>query len=40
LYVYPTVSDQPSRLATKAVDPEIRSIALYQAARLSQACRI
>ena len=27
-YVYPTVSNQQSRLATKHVDPEIRSIAL------------
>jgi hypothetical protein len=39
-YVYPTVSDQQTRLATKAVDPEIRSIALYQAARFSQVCRV
>ena len=39
-YVYPTVSDQQSRLATKRVDPEIRSIALYQAARFSQLCRV
>jgi hypothetical protein len=39
-YVYPTVSNQQTRLATKAVDPEIRSIALYQAARYSQLCRI
>jgi pimeloyl-ACP methyl ester carboxylesterase len=39
-YVYPTVSDQQRRLATKRIDPEIRSIALYQAARFSQACRI
>jgi Protein of unknown function (DUF3089) len=39
-YVYPTVSDQQTRLATKRVDPEIRSIALYQAARFSQLCRI
>jgi hypothetical protein len=39
-YVYPTVSNQPSRLATKRVDPEIRSIALYQAARFSQLCRV
>src|SRR4051794_91827 len=35
-YVYPTVSGQQTRLATKSVDPEIRSIALYQAARFSQ----
>ena len=39
-YVYPTVSNQPTRLATKRVDAEIRSIALYQAARLSQVCRV
>jgi len=39
-YVYPTVSDQRTRLATRRVDPEIRSIALYQAARFSQACRV
>jgi pimeloyl-ACP methyl ester carboxylesterase len=39
-YVYPTVSDQQTRLATKRVDPEIRSIALYQAARYSQLCRV
>jgi pimeloyl-ACP methyl ester carboxylesterase len=39
-YVYPTVSNQTGRLATKRIDPEIRSIALYQAARFSQACRV
>ena len=39
-YVYPTVSDQPTRNASKRVDPEIRSIALYQAAWFSQVCRI
>jgi Protein of unknown function (DUF3089) len=39
-YVYPTVSNQQTRLATKRVDPEIRSIALYQAARYSQLCRV
>ncbi len=39
-YVYPTVSDQPGRLATKRVDPELRSTALYQAARYSQLCRV
>jgi hypothetical protein len=39
-YVYPTVSDQTTRLANKHVDPEIRSIALYQAARYSQVCRV
>ena len=39
-YVYPTVSDQPTPVATRAIDPEIRSIALYQAARYSQHCRV
>ena len=39
-YVYPTVSDQPTEIATKATDPEIRSIALFQAARYSQECRV
>jgi Protein of unknown function (DUF3089) len=39
-YVYPTVSNQQGRLATKRVDPELRSIALYQAARFSQVCRV
>jgi hypothetical protein len=39
-YVYPTVSDQPGRLATRRVDPELRSIALYQAARFTQLCRV
>ncbi|HEX8120165.1 MAG TPA: DUF3089 domain-containing protein [Solirubrobacteraceae bacterium] len=39
-YVYPTVSDQPALYANKRVDPEIRSIALFQAARFSQVCRV
>src|SRR3954469_17332954 len=39
-YVYPTVSDQRTRLATKRVDPELRSIARYQAARFSELCRV
>ena len=39
-YVYPTVSNQPTPQATLAIDPEIRSIALYQAARYSQYCRV
>src|SRR6188472_2617590 len=39
-YVYPTVSNQSTRLATRAADPEIRSIALYQAVRFSQVCRV
>jgi hypothetical protein len=39
-YVYPTVSDQQRLAATLRVDPEERSIALYQAARYSQRCRV
>ena len=39
-YVYPTVSNQPTPQATKRIDPEERSIALYQAARYSSDCRI
>jgi len=39
-YVYPTVSDQRTPLANLQIDPEERSIALYQAARYSQYCSI
>jgi hypothetical protein len=39
-YVYPTVSDQPRPAATRRIDPELRSIALYQAARYSRDCRV
>jgi hypothetical protein len=39
-YVYPTVSDQKTPLANLHIDPEERSIALYQAARYSQYCRV
>jgi hypothetical protein len=39
-YVYPTVSDQPGPFANLDVDPEERSIALYQAARYSQYCDV
>jgi hypothetical protein len=39
-YVYPTVSDQPTLQANRRIDPELRSIALYQAARYSQDCRV
>jgi hypothetical protein len=39
-YVYPTVSDQKTTLANRQIDPEERSIALYQAARYSQYCRV
>lgn len=39
-YVYPTVSDQPTPTADFTVDPVLRSIALYQAARYSSECRV
>ncbi len=39
-YVYPTVSGQPTGNANLTIDPEERSIALYQAARYSQYCRV
>lgn len=39
-YVYPTVSGQPGLQATRRIDPELRSIALYQAARYSESCRV
>jgi hypothetical protein len=39
-YVYPTVSDQQTPNANKHVDPEIRSIAEFQAAWFSRACRV
>jgi hypothetical protein len=39
-YVYPTVSDQKTIQATRRIDPEERSIALYQAARYASECRV
>jgi hypothetical protein len=39
-YVYPTVSDDRAPQADKSIDPELRSIALYQAARYRQHCRV
>jgi hypothetical protein len=39
-YVYPTVSNQPTRNATATADPEVRSIAVYQAQRFSTRCRV
>jgi hypothetical protein len=39
-YVYPTVSDQMRPNATRRIDPEERSIALYQAARYGQLCHV
>jgi DUF3089 family protein len=39
-YVYPTVSDQQTPNANLNIDPEERSVALYQAARYSAGCRV
>jgi hypothetical protein len=39
-YVYPTVSNQPTPNATQTADPEVRSIAKYQAQRFSTRCRM
>ncbi len=39
-YVYPTVSDQEPTQADRSIDPELRDIALYQASRYSQHCRV
>ena len=39
-YVYPTVSEQPSRNANKDKDAQVNAIARYQAARFSQVCRV
>src|SRR5215208_4460346 len=39
-YVYPTVSDQKTPTANFDIDPELRSIALYQAARYTSECRM
>jgi hypothetical protein len=39
-YVYPTVSDQKTATANFDIDPELRSIALYQAARYTSDCRV
>ena len=39
-YVYPTVSGQKTGNSNLQIDPEERSIALYQASRYSQYCRV
>jgi hypothetical protein len=39
-YVYPTVSDDQGTNSDLSIDPEERSIALYQAARYSLRCRV
>ncbi len=39
-YVYPTVSDDDGTNSDLSIDPEERSIALYQASRYSQYCKV
>jgi hypothetical protein len=39
-YVYPTVSDQQTINANRKIDPEVRAVADYQAARFSQVCHV
>jgi hypothetical protein len=39
-YVYPTVSNDATRNSDKSRDPELESIAKYQAARFSLECRV
>jgi hypothetical protein len=39
-YVYPTVSNDPTKYSNKSRDPELVSVAKYQAARFDQQCRI
>ena len=39
-YVYPTVSGQPTTTANRRIDPELRSIARWQAARYGTTCRV
>jgi len=39
-YVYPTVSGQSTRNATVAIEPEETQIAIDQASRLSQVCKV
>src|SRR3954449_2522992 len=39
-YVYPTVSDQKTINANRKIDPEVRAVADYQAARFSQVCHV
>ena len=39
-YVYPTVSDEKQAIADFKIDAVLRSIALYQAARYSELCKV
>ena len=40
LYVYPTVSTQPTANANLHIDPQERAVAIAQASRFSQVCRV
>jgi hypothetical protein len=39
-YVYPTVSSQPTANADLAIDPEETAVAVFQASRFSQVCKV
>jgi hypothetical protein len=39
-YVYPTVSAQQTTNATLDIDPEVRAVAVLQASRFSQVCKV
>ena len=39
-YVYPTVSTQPTANANLHIDPQERAVAIAQASRFSQVCRV
>lgn len=39
-YVYPTVSDQPTINADLTIDPQETAVAVQQAARFSQVCKV
>ena len=39
-YVYPTVSDQTTENANLDIDPEEKAVAVQQAARFSQVCKV
>lgn len=39
-YVYPTVSEQKGATANRRIDPELRSIARWQAGRYASTCRV
>lgn len=39
-YLYPTVSEQPTMVANRDIDPELTTIARHQAARFSSVCKV